>query len=146
LRKLPLANIACLTVFLGIFCCWGWHIRNHPERALHFVQYGTLSILFYRALLHRFRDYGIYFVSVALCFLLGTIDEIAQWFTPERFFDYEDILINGGAAILMQLAIATGIRPAIVARRFSTVSLRTFLSVSGFQCLLLALCFSNTPS
>lgn len=146
IRKLPLSNMICLIFFLAIFCYWSWQLRNNPERALHFVQYGTLSILLYRALLHRFRDRGIYLISIALCFLMGTIDETIQWLTPERFFDYDDILIDGGAAILMQLALATGIRPTIISNRFSRVSLRTFLAASGFQCFLLALCLANTPS
>jgi len=146
LKRLPPGNILCLLFFLSLFAYWSWQLRDHPERALHFVQYGTLSILMYRALVHRFSDSGVYLISILSCFLVGTVDEIVQWFTPLRFFDYDDILIDGGAAVLMQLAIVTGIRPAIVSLRPTRKTVQITLRILFVQLLLLAFCFVNTPS
>jgi len=146
LKKLPLSNIVCLFFFFSLFAYWSWQLKSHPERALHFVQYGTLSILLYRALLHRFSDSGVYIIAVLGCFLVGTVDEIVQWFTPQRFFDYDDILIDGGASVLMQLAIITGIRPSIITLKANSKTLLICARLSIIQLILLSFCFINTPS
>ena len=85
--------------------------RRHPEEAVHFVQYGVLSWLLFRALNHRIRDTSIFFAATLLATMAGTLDELIQWLTPERYWDLGDIGLNALAAALAQLALAKGVRP-----------------------------------
>jgi len=66
------------------------------ERA-HFVEYGLIAFLFYRA--WRPLDNG---AAVARAFLAavfaGTADEFVQWFVPSRVGEAHDVFINAVAA------------------------------------------------
>ena len=61
-----------------VFIIYTLQLRRNPEEAMHFVQYGVLSILIYRALSHRITDYGIYFVALLLTITVGILDEALQ--------------------------------------------------------------------
>ena len=45
-----------------------------PVEAIHFIQYGLLGGLVYRALTHRMRDISIYFAAAVICGIIGVID------------------------------------------------------------------------
>jgi VanZ family protein len=144
-KQLPISRLAALMAVGSIFAIWGWSLRSNPERTIHFLQYGMLSILSYRALLHRVSDRSIYPSAILICSITGTIDEMIQWAIPQRHFDYYDILINFGSAFLIQLAIFSAIRPSIVSKPgFS--NLPKILNMAALQILLLGFCFSNTPA
>ena len=73
----------------------------------HFVEYGLLAWLFYRAV--RTRDDGSLILLPLLCgVLVGTLDEWFQWFIPIRVGEARDILLNGvasGCGLLFAVAI-----------------------------------------
>ncbi len=106
-----------------------------------------LSLLAYVALSFRVRDALVYVCAALVCSLAGTMDEVIQWLTPFRTFDFRDIALNAFAGALVQTAIATGIRPSLEktgsGHSAGRSAARFLLSV---QLLLLALCFSNTPA
>lgn len=95
-----------------------------PEEAFHFVQYGVLGILAYRALAYRLHDSSIYFAAAIVCGMVGTLDEFVQWLTPQRFWGLGDIWLNFFAAALIQIAIAKGLKPAFATHRPGLKSLR----------------------
>lgn len=99
---------------LVAFAVWGWEMRSSPEHAVHFLQYGVLSLLLLRALLNTWQDSRVYLYSIFGCFLIGTFDELIQSLTPGRVFDFLDIAINTGSGALMQFGVAFGIRPTVV--------------------------------
>ena len=68
--------------------------EKSPEEALHFIQYGVLGVLVYRALAHRRHDTSIYIAAALICGILGIIDEVIQWLTPRRYWSLRDIWIN----------------------------------------------------
>lgn len=126
---------------------WGtWHLRANPEEALHLVEYGVLSLLLLRALSHRLRDRGAYLAALLLGALLGTCDELIQWVTPRRLFDFRDIAINVVAVALMQAAWAWVIQPPYLQAPASAASLRLARRLGMTILLLLLLCASNTPA
>lgn len=127
-----------------LFGLWTWHLRSAPEEALHFIQYGALSLLVYRALLYRLRDVGIYASAVLVAALLGSVDEIIQWATPRRFFDFRDIALNAGSALLVQVGLAKGIRPALITRTPSPRGIRLAARLASLQLVVLGVCISNT--
>jgi hypothetical protein len=82
------------------------YIVRIPEGQVYFIEYGILSALIYIALTHDINNKYIYFVSAAVVFAFGTIDEVIQWILPNRVFDIRDIVINGVAGVLVQLLVA----------------------------------------
>ena len=64
-----------------------------PIEGLHFVQYGVLGALAFRALSHRMEDAGIFFGAAVIAGIVGTIDEAIQWLLPNRFWDVRDIAL-----------------------------------------------------
>jgi hypothetical protein len=72
-------NYLWLLGISGAFVAYTIQLRKHPEEAVHFVQYGILAILVYRALTHRIADNGIYIVAMLITAAIGITDEAIQW-------------------------------------------------------------------
>ena len=121
------------------------HMNIGPEETVHFLEYGLLGILLFRALSHRLHDAGIYVIAVLIGSLVGTTDEIIQWIVPRRFFAFADIWLNMYSVILAQVALAKGFRPPFISRRLEPESIGWACSLAGALILVLAGCASNTP-
>ncbi len=134
-----------LVAILGTFSSLTWSLRTNPEEAFHFVQYGVLGILIFRALSHRLTDPSIYLAAAAIGSIGGILDEMIQWITPRRYFDYRDIGINALAGTLIQTALAFGIKPARIRGTFNPAGLRIFLKATAICMSLLFICLANTP-
>jgi VanZ like family len=82
----------------------------------HFVEYGLISYLFYRAW-RPLEDPAIIVLPVFAGLLVGTADEWLQWFIPNRVGEIADIFLNG-VAIGCGLLFSLGADPpsAFVAR------------------------------
>ena len=89
----------------------------------HFVEYGLLAWLFYRAL--RTRDDGSLILLPLLAgVMVGTLDEWFQWFIPIRAGEARDIVLNGvasGCGLLFAIAIDPPAGPVAALRRESAV-------------------------
>jgi hypothetical protein len=116
-----------------------------PAEALHYLEYGLLSILIYRALTHRIRDHSIFVAAVIIGTIVGTLDETIQWLTPRRFFTFEDIILNCTALVIVQAALATGVRPRLIKGWPDAASLRRVCRLGALAVTMLILCFLNTP-
>src|SRR6185295_3099713 len=62
----------------------------------HFVEYGLVTLLFYRAWRPR-DDASVFVLPVLAALIVGTLDEWLQWFIPARIGELHDILLNGAA-------------------------------------------------
>lgn len=72
------------------------------RKATHFIGYGVIGIifyLFYRKLKWRFAP----FLAVASVFVLGSIDEYIQYFTPGRTGVFDDVLLDTAGAFTFVL-------------------------------------------
>ncbi len=76
---------------------------GQPEEAVHFLEYGVLGLLLYRALSFRVLDATVFVAAALVGVIVGTVDEIIQWIVPGRYFDFRDIALNGGASVLVQI-------------------------------------------
>lgn len=121
-------------------------MRGSPEEAVHFVLYGGLGALLFRALAHRLHDVTIYPAAIALGTLIGTIDETVQWLLPTRVWDIRDIFLNAVSVMLMQAVIALVLRPAQIRLRPGAGGLRLTLALTAGVLLCLALAAINTPA
>lgn len=135
-----------LVITSTIFIAYTWSLRKNPEEAVHFIQYGVLGVLLFRALSHRIRDVSIYFSAAIIGTIIGTIDEAIQWLTPERYWAYSDIWINFLAVALVQVTIAKGLDPRNIsgAPKPQSVQLTSRLLITLL--LLFVACVLNTPA
>lgn len=131
---------------LAAVFAWGtWHLRGNAEEAMHFVQYGVLSLLLFRAYAHRYGDRGAFVCAALMGSLLGAFDEVIQWAVPLRYFDLRDIVINGASVWLIQLGLAAGLAPRIAAIPAGVRSARMSWRLTDALLILLLGIVSNTP-
>ena len=82
---------------------------------LHFVQYGLLTWLFYRAWL-PVGDRTVFIAPVLAGMLVATLDEWCQWLIPYRVGEAHDVFLNG-AAIACGLLFSAAIEPVMATGR-----------------------------
>lgn len=138
-RLLWLSSVTALYVFFTLKL---WRI---PEEAIHFLEYGLLGFLLFRALSLSVRDKSIYITAFLITSLVGILDEILQWVMPGRYWDFRDVGLNALAAGLFQIALWKGIKPSFISERISASSCRRVGAFLAVNLILLGLCASNTP-
>lgn len=145
-RRWSLASCMCLFGLAGILISLTFGLAGgSAEEAVHYVQYGILSLLLFRAFSHRVRDYSIYAAVAITGTFVGMIDETVQWLTPGRYFDLRDIWLNFTAVALVQVGLAVGVRPKIISGLPGRESLRRLCYLGAVTLGYLGLCLQNTP-
>lgn len=146
--RLKIRNIS---QYLWLFCCAGLFIyltsqlREHPEEAIHILEYGLLSYFVFKALNQRVHDWTV-FLSAGLCVLLiGMLDEFFQWIIPKRYWGFNDVGLNGLAGGIFILAIWKGIRPQTADKPVEPHSVNVLVGMFTVTLIFLGLCLSNTP-
>jgi len=89
--------------------------------AFHFVEYGTLAWLFYRAL-RPIEDGSVILLPLLAATLVGILDEWFQWFIPIRAGEARDIVLDavaGACGLLFAMGVDPPLRPASALRRES---------------------------
>ena len=74
-----------------------YQFNPNPYEFTHLPEYAILSILIIKALYKEKRSTFIknsYFLSGLITGIIGTGDEVYQHFLPNRFFTWDDILLN----------------------------------------------------
>lgn len=93
--------------------------------AFHFVEYGLVAYLFYRAWRRRSDVSGVALAAGA-GLALGIADEWVQWFVPGRVGEMHDILLNAvavGCGLLVSIAVHPPASLALPMRRASRLAL-----------------------
>jgi len=81
---------------------------NAVER-FHFIEYGLITFLFYRAWL-PLADGAVFILPLLAGLIVGTAEEWLQWFIPNRVGELRDIFLNA-AAIVSGLLFSAGLEP-----------------------------------
>ena len=95
-------NIFCYIWMLFLLAVYNFaihHLYIIVER-IHFIQYGILTFFVFHALdmsLDKQFSYSLSFLYITCS---GCIDEIIQFYLPNRVCDFKDILLNAFAGIL----------------------------------------------
>ncbi len=137
------ADIMWLFAVAAVVVVWTRRLMGQPEETVHFIEYGVLGVLLFRALSGPVQDAMVYVVVTLVGLLVGTVDELIQWLVPSRFWDLRDIFLNGGAVALIQVAIWRLAPPRPVSVNRS--SMRLACRLAAAEILLLLLCLSATP-
>lgn len=82
--------------------------RNAVER-FHFLQYGLITFLFYRAWRRR-EDGSVLVLPVLAGLIVGSVEEWFQWFIPNRVGEMQDVLLNL-VAVVSGLLFSLGVDP-----------------------------------
>lgn len=75
-----------------------------PAEKLHFLYYGVLALLAFRALSFDLDGRWLAMGTIAAVSGIGLGDEVVQHFLPNRFFEWKDVALNAVSG-----ALATGI-------------------------------------
>jgi len=75
------------------------------EEKIHFLEYGFLAFLIYRAMRLDIQKVKLYVWVLVLTGALGWVDEIIQYFLPNRYFDWRDVIFNAGGGALGLIAV-----------------------------------------
>jgi hypothetical protein len=141
--QIGFADIAWLAAVTAVAIRWAYRLMGQPEEAVHLLEYGVLGILLYPVLAERIPDPTVYVAAILIGILVGTVDELIQWLVPGRFWDFRDIVLNGGAVALVQIAVwRLDKRPVIPVSR---PSIRLLCRLAATQVLLFTLCLAATP-
>jgi hypothetical protein len=120
-------------------------LRQHPEEAMHLLEYGLLAFFVFKALSHRIRDWTIYITTVLVTLFLGVTDELIQWMVPERYWALKDVWINLLAGMIFVLALWKGIAPRNICKPVRKLSVNILTGMIAINFIFIGLCLSNTP-
>lgn len=137
-RRLPRYGVIAAALALAVAYSL-WQQTGKPEvdvvERFHFVEYGLITFLFYRAW-RPLGDDSVFVLPVFAALMVGTADEWLQWFIPVRVGEMRDVLLNGvaiGCGLLFSVgvdppAFGVGLRPGSRARigRFAAAAVLVF--------------------
>ena len=110
-RGLRYGAIALALVLGTAYAAWnaqGIAEVDAVER-VHFVEYGIIALLFYRAWRPR-ADLSMFVLPLLAGIAVGTLEEWLQWFIPGRVGDIRDVFLNC-VALACGLLFSAGIDP-----------------------------------
>jgi VanZ family protein len=111
--------------------------RSDAVERFHFVEYGLVTLLFYRAW-RPLGDGGVLLLPMLAALIVGTCDEWIQWFLPARIGEVRDVFLNGaaiGSGLLFSVALYP---PASSLLRLHRESVRQVVLVSMLATIVLA--------
>jgi hypothetical protein len=143
--QLSAARLSWIGGVGAVFVAATLSLREAPEEALHFVEYGVLGVFAWLALRPSVPDAGAFVGAALIGAIVGTLDEAIQWATPMRFWGLRDVGLNFFAATLVQLALAGGFAPDLALRPPSPSSVRRVCGLAALALVVLTASLLNTP-
>lgn len=118
IRSIPYRPLSVF-IFIAVTAAYaaGLLMIRNPEEKIHFIEYGILAFLVFRALETDVCPAAAYGLSFLLTAVFGWVDEGIQHLLPNRFYQLEDVLLNAVSGLLALLLI-------FIRRSIDSVSLR----------------------
>jgi VanZ family protein len=144
IRERRLARYGTILLALAIAAAYSlYSAGSNPEsnavERFHFLEYGLITLLFYRAW-RPLGDAGVLLLPMLAGLIVGTAEEWLQWFIPNRVGELRDIFLNA-VAIVTGLLFSAALEPlehfrwtigAPSARRVGRVAAATVLAIAAF--------------
>lgn len=93
--------LAWLILLAAIFSyIYGIVTIQYPEEKIHFLEYGVLAFLLFQALRCRFSEHTSYLFAFLLASFLGLGDEGIQHVLPNRYYQWDDVVLNSVSSLL----------------------------------------------
>ena len=105
-RYVWLASAIVLAVSYGLASRTEIADADAAER-FHFIEYGLVAVLFYKAF-RPASDGAVIVMPIVAGLLVGTLEEWLQWYVPARVGEAKDVLLNlfsVGAGVLFALGL-----------------------------------------
>ena len=134
-----------LLLCTGLYAFFTIQLRQHPEEAMHLLEYSLLSFFVFRALSHRICDWTIYLSTLLFTLFFGITDEFIQWMVPERYWALNDVGINFLAGAIFVLALWKGIAPRKIGEPVRRRSVNRLAGMMVINLIFIGACLSNTP-
>ncbi|MCA9405321.1 MAG: VanZ family protein [Candidatus Omnitrophica bacterium] len=83
-----------LFIIAMVLYTYNLKLLEYPEEKIHYLEYGILGYLFLNALRLHCRPPAAYFWAFILTVLVGWGDEMIQYILPNRYFQWNDVLLN----------------------------------------------------
>jgi hypothetical protein len=109
IRDRHLFRYGLLALAVGVGAAYIFASALGVTESFHFIEYGVLGLLFYRAW-RPLDDISLLILPLVAGTIAGTFDEWFQWFIPIRAGEARDIVLNAVAS-LCGLCVAVGIDP-----------------------------------
>ena len=118
IRDRRMLRYGAIVAALGLGTVYSlWNAQGIPEvdavERVHFVEYGLITLLFYRVWRPR-GDASMFVLPLLAGIAVGTLEEWLQWFIPGRVGDMRDVFLNV-TAIVCGLLFSVGVDPPDVA-------------------------------
>jgi VanZ family protein len=117
--------VRLLWLLLIVSLYWRFLKRTFPVpiESVHFIEYGILSVLIYRAMRESFSETWIFVVAFLFTYTVGMVDEVIQWALPNRVGAMRDVWFNavsGGLAqiFLWKVVVPPGLTKGLPAKSF----------------------------
>lgn len=93
------------TVYVGIAAiALLFFLRLSLNERSHLIEYCILALFVFNAFEKKgVLKHKLYFYSFGVCFCLGVLDELFQYFLPNRVMDTEDVFFNTLAIVFVLL-------------------------------------------
>ena len=114
IRDRRMLRYGAIVAALGLGTAYSlWNAQGIPEvdavERVHFVEYGLITLLFYRVWRPR-GDASMFVLPLLAGIAVGTLEEWLQWFIPGRVGDMRDVFLNV-TAIVCGLLFSVGVDP-----------------------------------
>lgn len=103
--RLGSVGVAFATAALYAFATAGGNAESNVVELFHFLQYGLITFLFYRAW-RPLADAASLLLPLLAALVVGMAEEGLQWFIPNRVGELRDVLLN-------LVAITTGLQCSV---------------------------------
>lgn len=80
---------------------------SNPVKQIHIPLYAFLTVLIYGAIRRQNNLFAIIIASACYASMIGVLDEVHHGIHPERYFGWQDMVINAAGAIIGALLIIT---------------------------------------
>ena len=121
-----------------------WHRTGRAEvdvvELFHFVEYGLITLLFYRAW-QPAGDGSVFVLPVLAALIVGTCDEWLQWFIPVRIGEMADVFLNLVAILCGLVFSVAADPPAELTYRLRPVSVGRMARMAAVTVLVFAMFF-----
>ena len=105
-RTLSLSSWVSLFAAAAGYTVYLMTVDLTPAEKTHFLSYGLLAFLIYRAMKLHFEGVTVSVATVLLVAAIGLGDEIIQYLLPNRFFEWKDVGLNALSGLLATVPIA----------------------------------------
>jgi hypothetical protein len=145
IRSRRTARYAALAAAIAIGVVYAWAARTGNAEVdaverFHFIEYGVITILFYRAW-RPSSDGSLIILPFLAGLLVSTLEEWLQWFIPARVGELHDVLLNFvaiGCGMLFSLGLDPPEQPTLALKPASRrrVAVLSAIAVMVLGCFI----------